>query len=853
MIGWYCAFDFIISRVAVTETWSVLERSGVVDLTRALGATHLGVVMFVSKKDLAVELKRLLVRTERRGKLKRAALARAVGVSPSSLYAYLDGTTLPPVDVLERLLDVLDIPDSERRQLVAARDALDLRTYPEAHDATEPAPVVPRQLPAPAPMFTGRAPELSVLDEISDMSTVVITAIDGMAGIGKTALAVYAAHRIADRYPSGHLFVDLHGHTPGTQPLAPAQALDYLLRALGVPGAEIPAGQDERAALYRTRLAEQRMLILLDNAAGETQVAPLLPGSPGCLVLITSRRRLTGLDHTTTLSLDTLPIPDAVTLLTQTTSTRQLLGQPPSLLIELVELCGRLPLAIRIAAARLRAHSAWTLPHLVERLRDQRARLDELAAGHRSVTAALDLSYQHLSPDQQHTYRLLGLHPGPDIDVYATAALLDSTSTRAGRLLDQLLDAHLLQEPAAGRFQFHDLTRDHAATCGHTEPAASAALSRLLDYYRHRAALAMDAVYPYERARRPQVPATHTPGPDLSEQAAALSWLDTELPNLLAAARYATDHGDTELVMHLSAVLHRHFRSRSRCHDAETLHEQALDAASVAGDQTGQLDVLNSLAVIYWQQGKYEQAADHYRQALQLARAGDHRANEVAALTGLGDINWLRGRHEQATEHYEDALRIARTSGDRLAELRARTGLGHIYRQQERHAPAIDHFEQILRIARTIGHRPAELTALVGLGHIHRQHGQFSQAVDRYQQLLDLAHDSGDRNFEFEAWQAMGRLRHATGDLDSAIALHDRALRRAGELNQPADQARAHDGLAHAHHTRGHHEQARDHWQHALNILTRAGIDHTEEKETTATAIRTHLASLEVVADTSRT
>ncbi len=268
---------------------------------------------------------------------------------------------------------------------------------------------------------------MAALDQVHDASTVVISAIDGMAGIGKTALAVHLAHRIADRYPHGQLFIDLHGHTPGMAPREPAEALDHLLRALGVPGPQIPADLDDRAALYRTRLADQKILILLDDAATETQVAPLLPGSPGCLVLITSRRRLAGLDPTHTLSLDTLPAPDAASLFVQTAGEGRLSDEPPDLVAELVELCGRLPLAIRIAAARLRSHPAWSLPHLVQRLQDRQHRLSELEAGQRSVTATLDLSYQHLSPDLQRTYRLLGLHPGPDIDMYATAALLDST------------------------------------------------------------------------------------------------------------------------------------------------------------------------------------------------------------------------------------------------------------------------------------------------------------------------------------------------------------------------------------------------------------------------------------------
>jgi tetratricopeptide (TPR) repeat protein/DNA-binding SARP family transcriptional activator len=746
----------------------------------------------------------------------------------------------------------------------------------------------PRQLPRQAGWFTGRTAELEQLLELvpdpGRVAAVVISAIDGMAGIGKTALAVHAAHHMVDRFPDGQLFIDLHGYTQGLEPIEPAEALDRLLRDLGIPGTQIPESLDARAALYRTQLADQQMLIVLDNAATEAQVAPLLPGTPGCLVLVTSRRRLAGLDHTHTLSLDTLPVPDAITLFTQTAGESRLADQPAELAVELVELCGRLPLAIRIAAARLRSHPAWQLADLVERLRDRQHRLGELAAGQRSVTAALDLSYQHLSPDQQQAYRLLGCDPGPEFDAYATAALLDTNLQTTGRVLDQLLDAHLLQEPTPGRYRFHDLTRSHAATGDPTAPTPDAALGRLLDYYRHTAAAAMDAAYPYEREHRPQVPDAHTPRPELPDPAAALAWLDTELPNLLAAARYATDHGRPAHLLHLSTILHRHLRSRGRYHDAETLHQQALTTADAAGDQAGQLTALNSLGDIHRLQGRYGQAADHFEQALRIARATGHRPGELNALTGLGQIDLMQGRSEQAADHLEQALRIARTTGNHPGELDALNGLGGMHRVQGRYELAANHFGQVLQLARATGNRPGELIALNGLGWIHLLQGRYEQAVshygqvlriaratghlsgelnaltglgrihwmqgrhgqaaDCYERLLDLAEEGGDRNFEYEAWQGLGRLSHATGHPEAAVTHHERALTLAGELSQPDDQARAHDGLAHARRALHQHEQARTHWQHALNLLTDLGIDHTHDEETTTAAIRAHLCAL---------
>jgi tetratricopeptide (TPR) repeat protein len=688
------------------------------------------------------------------------------------------------------------------------------------------APAAPRHLPAPPQAFTGRASELSDLDRIHDASTVVIAAIDGMAGIGKTALAVHAAHRIADRYPHGQLFIDLHGYTQGVAPIEPAEALDHLLRALGMPGTQIPASLDQRAALYRSRLADQQMLIVLDNAATETQVQPLLPGSPGCLVLITSRRRLAGLDHTHTLSLDTLPTPDAVTLLLHTAGEDRLAGHQPELLTELVDLCGRLPLAIRIAAARLRSHPTWSLAHLVARLRDRQHRLGELEAGQRSVTAALDLSYQHLSPDQQQAYRLLGLHPGPEFDPYATAALLDSHLRPAGRVLDQLLEAHLLQEPTPGRYRFHDLTRAHAAhtaTGDHPAPTPDAALGRLLDYYRHTVSAAMDAAYPYEREHRRQVPPARTLGPELIDPAAALAWLDTELPNLHAAVRSVTDHGRPAYLLHLSAILHLHLLSRGRYHDAETLHQQALATAAAVGDQAGQLNALVGLGDIHWRQGRYGQAADHYQQALQIARTTGNRPGELNALTGLGHIHRMQGRYPQATDHLEQALRIARTSGHRLGELNALIGLGQIHRRQDRCTQAAGHFEQALRIARATGNRPGELNALTGLGETHRMQGRSGQATDHFEQVLQIARTSGHRPGELNALIGLGHIHRMQGRYPQAADHLEQALRIARTAGNRPGELNALAGLGHIHLMQDRHEQAADHYQRLLDIVQASG------------------------------
>ncbi|MEJ3656581.1 tetratricopeptide repeat protein [Actinomycetes bacterium KLBMP 9759] len=802
-----------------------------------------------------------------------------------------DDSIRPQGTTLRLLVDALNLSAAEQETLAAA--ARGTITEPSGDDVGFPDPkppseAVPRQLPAPPARFTGRAAELAELDRVHDRTAVVITVIDGMAGIGKTALAVHAAHRMARHYPGGQLFMDLHGHTEGMRPVEPGEALERLLRALGVPGAQIPQRLDDRAALYRSRLADRSMLILLDNAASEAQILPLLPGMPGCQVLITSRLRFAGLDHTHSVSLDLLPLHDAVSLFTQTVGEKRLAGEPPEVVADVVELCGRLPLAIRIAAARTQSRPSWGMADLSERLRDHQHRLSELGAGQRNINAALDLSYHHLSPKQQLAYRMLGLHPGSEIDTHAAAALVDDALTGTGQAIDGLLEANLLQEPSPGRYRFHDLLRAHAAATAErdgTEPELRAAIARLHDHYACAASIASAVAYPYDRERRPDPRPSTTPIPDLSDPAAATAWLDIELPNLLATARHAADIGRPDHAMHLSAFLRRHLRVCGRYTDAETLHSMALAAANGIGNRVGELRaltdlgearrlqgrhelavsdlkraleiaraiddgssealVLRDLGVLHSHQGRNELAAEHFLRALAISREFGDRSRELEVLNSLGYARLKEGRYETGVEHLTQAQQIARDTGNPHAELSALTGLAWFHRYQRRREDAIEAFEQALALARAIGNRNGQLGAMIGLGWARRVEGRHAEAANLYQQMLELAEDVGSRNYQLEAWQGMGRLQHDAGRPDRAILSHRKALELAGELNQTSDEARAHDGLAHAYRALHDHDNARHHWKRALDNLTRLGIDHAEDEETTVTAIRAHLENLD--------
>jgi transcriptional regulator with XRE-family HTH domain len=371
--------------------------------------------------------------------LTQEQLAQRAGLSVRTVRRLETGTvTRPQGFTLRRLIEALDLGPAQLDELAAAARAHPVEGEPaEPSRRRSPSPArgepervgmpVLRQLPAAPPLFTGRSFELSDLERARDTGSVVIVTIDGMAGIGKTALALHAAHRLSAEYPDGQLFLNLHGYTQGVDPVPPGEALDRLLRALGVPAEQIPAHTEDRAALYRSRLADRKMLVVLDDALSEAQVRPLLPATPGSMALVTSRRRLVELDHSLTVSLDVLPQPDALALFARSAG----VGAEDAGVEDVVELCGRLPLALRIAAARLRSRPTWAAEHLLERLRDRQERLGELELGERSVTAALDMSYLQLDPELQRAYRLCGPLPESSFDVYVAAAAVAWERTRS--------------------------------------------------------------------------------------------------------------------------------------------------------------------------------------------------------------------------------------------------------------------------------------------------------------------------------------------------------------------------------------------------------------------------------------
>lgn len=741
------------------------------------------------------------------------------------------------------------------------RDAAELRTppadAPAATTATTPAnpsanpaakPPGINFLPYDVPDFTGREDELDGLIRLwsgSDGGLVTISAIDGMAGVGKTTLAVHAGHRLADRFPDGQLFVDLQAHTAGQAPLDAGAALEILLGQLGVPTQQIPAAVTDRAALWRSELSGRRVLAVLDNALGAEQVRPLLPGSSRALVLITSRRRLTDLDGAHALSLDVLPAEDALELFHAIVGRRA--EAEPLAVLDVLQLCGFLPLAVRIAAARLHHRPRWTVAHLADRLRDQRRRLSELATSERGVAAAFTLSYEQLTADQQRMFRLLGIQPGRDITPEAASALADLPLDEAEALLEDLLDAHVLTQHQLGRYTFHDLLREHAlatAAAQETPGARHEALDRLFHHYLHTACAAVDHLYPEGRDRRPRIPAPRNPARPPRDEAEAMTWLDAERANLMASAQYAADHDRLPHAGRLGATLHRYLLGHAHQADALILNGLALEAARRSGDAAAEARTLIDRGQVYfWWHGDYGQAAEHFRSALDLAHEAGDRGLAASALAALGTVSTRRRDYDRAHDQCARSLALFRELGDRGGEARCLTDLGIVHERQGRYEEAHEHHRQSLSAYREKGSRIGETVVLNNIGLLYQRQGRYDEARRHHREALELSRRFDFPGDEAESLNALAEAARSLGDLERAASEHDDALTMARESSYRPEQARAHDGLARVHHDLGRIDLAHDHARQALDLYTALAVPEAEE-------IRTFLTGLPATAST---
>ncbi|MGV9631331.1 ATP-binding protein [Streptomyces sp. NPDC003487] len=755
------------------------------------------------------------------------ALARDTGLSSSSLSRYLNGQTVPPWPAVVALCRLVKRDPRPLRPLWE-RTATPLPAPPRSSRQGRPRPR--NDLPRDVPDFTGRAEQLAAVLAAVDSHRAV--SVDGMAGVGKTCLAVHAAHRLADAFPDAQLYVDLHGFTEGRPPLDADSALRMLLGALDVPSERVPQeGLEALAACWRSELADRRVVVVLDNAADADQVRPLLPGAGDSVALITSRNRLLGLEEVPPVSLDVLSPRESAELLARASGDDGpdgRLARDPESAAEVLRRCGHLPLALRLAGARLRHRPGWTVGILVERM----------AEGASEFDTAFAMSVRQLDRAQARLFRMLGLLPGESFDAYVAAALADVPLRTARAMLEDLVDAHLVQQPAAGRYRLHDLVHQHARrAAAEQDPAAERerALGRVLDYYVHAAAAA-DAAMPFLSPGRP---ATVGPPPAalprFTDKHAAFAWLVSEYANLIAVFETAAAVGADVHVCELPRFLRAYFARRCGTTHLNFLFERSLAAAERLGDPLQLAEAHSDLGFARYNAGRMPEAADAYATAGTLVSgSGDRRAEAELALR-RGYLSWDTGRVEEPLElfrlagtlyeqagfpagaadaaaaqawamlqlgHRQEAARVAR---EVLAvphsdpawppALSARITLG-VAVADEAPEEAAGHLEQALAVARADGHLNNQAWCLNCRGVALRRMGRYEEALASHREAFALLDALFEEHWKIHFLNGYAETCRLAGLPEEALRLHRQALELAPRLGNRHEEALAHEGVA---------------------------------------------------------
>ncbi|PRY36681.1 tetratricopeptide repeat protein [Umezawaea tangerina] len=697
------------------------------------------------------------------------------------------------------------------------------------------APLVPRSLPRDLADFTGREHELrhllaAVEQAAGDGATAVaIHAIDGMPGVGKTTLGIHAAHTLAPKYPDGMLFLNLWGHTPGQKPRDPFDALHSLMVDLGVRSDVLARHNtlDDRTRLWRSVVADRRLLILLDDATDHHQVTPLLPGTRGSLVLITSRNRFPELDGVHPLTLDVLPPADAARMLLRL-ARRTPDAAEAEQVTRLVELCGRLPLAIAITASQLRSHPAWPVRHLADTLATQLAqdtdKLEEFDYGDRSVEAAFDTFFRDLPEELRSMFTLLGAHHGPEIDAPAAAALAGTTPARARRTLNALHIRHLVQETSSGRYRLHDLLRAYAHTHATrlSPERRGRAITGVLDYYLHTTYTAT-RLLPARRTRSAlTAPAAPAHPVQITTTDHAFDWLTTELPTLVTAIEHTHATHPTH-TLGLSTTLYPYFRAVGHWHHARVILRTALTTATRTGDLRAQAAVLSDLGYVYRRQGDLDAAVAALTRTFELHTRNSAPLGQAAALTDLGYVQVLRGELDEARDTSRRAVDLYAGSGDLLARANALNNLGYVHLLRGEADEAGDALTQAVDLYRRSEDPLAQANALNYLGCVHLLRGRTSQAVELQARALDLHVRRGDLLGQANAHLGVGIAHHRQHEPGPACFHLTRALEiftRGEDVDAQAETHNALGDLALDHPESG---SARGHYSTALGLARTCG------------------------------
>lgn len=713
-----------------------------------------------------------------RAGLTQEELAERAGLSVRTIRGLETGTRRnPQLTSLRRLADAMDLARDERDQLV---------TLGSATPAASVSPV-PRQLPAPPRGFTGRDNELTALTHARDAAagqapTVVITAVAGAGGIGKTSLAVHWAHHQIDRFPDGQLFVDLRGFSPDTDPLDPLIAVRGFLDALGVASDRIPVDLDGQVALYRSLVAGKRMLVVLDNAAGDEQVEPLLPGTPTCTVLVTSRRTLTAL--ITRYGARHLPLGifterEAHALVAQHLGDARVAAEP-DVAAALIRLCGRYPLALTLMASRAQARPRIPLAEFAAELAESGLdTLDDVVPA-ASLPAVLSWSLRNLGAEQRTMFALLGTAPGDDISLPAAASLTGLPLPRARTVLRELEEASLLDRRPGDRYAMHDLIRAYAATIAYhslADEEREGSLRRILDFYLHTGHTAARLLDPHRRPLRldPSAPGTHPRL--LPDVPAALVWFDTEHPCLLAAQHTAAIRGWHHIVWQLAWTLTAFYYRRGHRRERLAIWRAAVDAAEHLPDPTAGTYAHRNLGSAYAALERHEEAIGHLHQALALAGQHRNHPDQAHAHRALASVWGLTGDDQRALHHATHALELFRVTAQPMAEARALNLVGWFAARLGDYDTARARCQAALPLHRKHNNRDGEAESLDILGYVAQHTGHHQEAIDRYQQALSVYRGLGDTYLSAGILDRLGYPYVALGEHDRARTVWREALK----------------------------------------------------------------------------
>jgi DNA-binding SARP family transcriptional activator/tetratricopeptide (TPR) repeat protein len=756
---------------------------------------------------------------------------------------------------------------SELHQRILGRDP-GLAVRPSGQRPVPAAP--PDTFPPEAAEFVGRREELGALTG-EQGSIPGIAVIEGMPGVGKTALAIRAARLVAGNYPDGTLYLDLHSGDPENPPLDPAEALHRLLRMMSVPTTQIPDTTGDRATLWRAQLSRRRAIVILDDAARPDQIRPLLPAPGRCLLLVTTRRRLADVGDVRTLTLDVLAAGDAITLF------RQIAGEDRSRdagqVAEAVRLCGRLPLAIQLTASRVAQDPRLSLADLIEELSQSPARLGGTGAAGPEVMSAFDLSYQALEPDHQRFFRRLGASPGASVSLQAAAALDGCTLAEAEKALVTLLDYHLVTRAPDGQFHFHDLIREYAAVrAARDDPETEQrqAIGRLLDYYLHTADHADRVLHPFRHRRPVAVSQPPAASPAITTEEDAASWLGLEWRNILAGAQHAGRHEWKQKCADLTHVLADFMEIRTYWDEAIAAHTLALEAcrdladpariaqASLAlsavrqqsgryeaarqpaeeaaaiyrslADPSGEAQALDQLGLVHQRTARSREALAYFREArLLYLDAGDQRG-VADALSHSGIACWHLGRYPEATDHLNEALSLYRGAGDRRGEAKTLNNLGRIHLYRGYHRDALDAYQRSLRIFREIGGAQHEAIVLHNIGNVHHYKGSFEEGLAACREALAIYRSIGDLPDEADVLNDIGAIYQSAACYDEALVHHDKARLLAEEIGNLSQQLIALRNIADIQRCSGQYGEAFDHYHTALRLAREIGDLYEEGK-----------------------